>query len=395
MGLKPTDRPQFSRKWWTSGKPADIKGVDLEKALQTLEKVLAEDKKRCDEETVKASCSALDDLESAIEKLISKECDKKKHKDLLSVIDKFDGLIKSERKRLEEALRGLEEECSHDDEDDEEDDEEDEGKLFEKDFLYKMIKILRSSGKPLNFGFGLNTSSPESSQLLLKRKGKPEMLFKALKKTGNYSNRTLVCGTALADPEDAKVLVLRVEEGDEPPQILKLGRKFLRGDKTLKFRKMKIVINGKTLVDNDPDDEDENLGGAAGASAELQARLRSAATAASVWTRSRDSANNEIAQLRRELAAFDEPGVASIRDQLATCLDGYPDLDLTALAGCADQAAFERSLEKTRLALIKWRRILESDQALRTIDENPFGVKTNLVGRFGDALGVIADQLKL
>jgi hypothetical protein len=259
--MKATDKPQFSKKWWTTEKPADIKGADLEKALQALEKALADEKKQSDEPSIKACCAALEDLESAVDKTISKECDKKKHKDLLSVLDKFEGLIKDEMERLDEALSKLSEGPSKDGDDE---DEEDEGKLFEKDFLYKMIKILRSSGKPLNFGFGLNTSSPESSQLLLKRKGKPEMLFKALKKTGNYSNRTLVCGTALADPDDAKVLVLRVEEGDEPPQILKLGRKFLRGDKTLKFRKMKVVINGKTLVDNDPDDEGEQVAAADG-----------------------------------------------------------------------------------------------------------------------------------
>jgi hypothetical protein len=260
--MKPSDKPQISKKWWTSEKPGDIKGVELEKALASAEKALAEEKKKKgDGPTIEAAQTALEELESAVDKTIKNECDKKKHKDLLSVLDKFEGLIKGEMERLDDALSKLSEGPSKDAD---EDDEEDEGKLFEKDFLYKMIKILRSSGKPLNFGFGLNTSSPESSQLLLKRKGKPEMLFKALKKTGNYSNRTLVCGTALADPDDAKVLVLRVEEGDEPPQILKLGRKFLRGDKTLKFRKMKVVINGKTLVDNDPDDEGEQVAAADG-----------------------------------------------------------------------------------------------------------------------------------
>ena len=103
--------------------------------------------------------------------------------------------------------------------------EEDEGKLFEPDYLYKMIKVLRSSGKELNFGFGLNKQSPEASRLLLARKGKPEKLYRALKQTGQFSAKLLMCGHALPDPTNGKVLVFRLEEdANEPPQISETRR---------------------------------------------------------------------------------------------------------------------------------------------------------------------------
>ena len=44
--MKASDKPQISKKWWTSEKPGDIKGVDLEKALVSAEKALAEEKKK-------------------------------------------------------------------------------------------------------------------------------------------------------------------------------------------------------------------------------------------------------------------------------------------------------------------------------------------------------------
>ncbi len=49
------------------------------------------------------------------------------------------------------------------------------------------------------------------------------------------------------------------ENAGEPPQIQKLGRLFLRSDKGLKFRKLKLILpGGQTLEDTEPDTEDEN-----------------------------------------------------------------------------------------------------------------------------------------
>jgi hypothetical protein len=259
MATKAASKPEISKKWWTSEKPDDIKGADLEKALAGAEKALAEEKKKSEPPTIEACLAALAEVNSAVDKTIKKECDKKKHKEFIPVLEKFFPLLKSETGRLEE-LKKKAAKAAAADEGGEEEEEEDEGKLFEPDYLHKMLKILRSTGKELNFGFGLNSQDPAGSKLLLARKGKPEKLFKALKQTGNFSNRLICFGTAMPDAQDGKTLVFKLaENAGEPPQIQKLGRQFLKSDKALKFRKLKLVLpGGQTLEDTEPDTEDEN-----------------------------------------------------------------------------------------------------------------------------------------
>jgi hypothetical protein len=394
--MKASDKPQISKKWWTSEKPADVKGAELEKALAAAEKALADGEKKGDAASVDSAIAALAGVNSAVDKTIKKELDKKKHKDQITVLEKYSDLIKSETKRLEEAKAKLAEEGGEEDEE-----EEDENKLLEKDYLYKMIKVLKSGGKELRFSFGLNPQAPESSKLVLARKGNPDKLFKLLKRTGDFSNRTLTYGFAAPDAEQKKTLVFRLEESaGEPPQIIKLGRRFLRNDKSLYFRKLKVVIpGGQTFEDTEPDTEDTEGGAGAastagGAAGDLQQRLRSAAAAAELWNRTNQSAADQIAQLRRELNAFDDPDVVSVRDRLATMLDRFPKLDFDSLAKAADAAAFDRSFAATKAGITQWRQMLERDPALKAIDENPF-VDLDIVATYGDALGKIAGDLKV
>jgi hypothetical protein len=254
--MKSSDKPQFSKRWWTSEKPSNIKGVDLERALQACEKALADEKKNCDERSIDAAACALQEIACAAEKTVKKECDKKAHKDVICVLEKFYDLIKAEMARLNEAKSRLSANSPHGE------DDEDENKLFDTEYLYKMVKLLKSGGTELRFGFGLNPQTPEFSRLVLARKGKTERLFKSLKKTGIYCNRLLTCGYALPDPQGEKTLVFRLEEyADEPPQIIKLGRRFLRADKRLYFRKLKLILpDGQILEDTDPDTEEVGLG---------------------------------------------------------------------------------------------------------------------------------------
>jgi hypothetical protein len=256
--MKSSDKPQISKKWWTGEKPSDIKGADLEKALQGAEKALADEKKKSDASSIDLCLAGLSELGSAVDKTIKKECDKKKHKDVITVLEKFYDLIKDETKRLETAKAKLKA-AGEEDGDEEESDE----KIFQPDYLYKMLKLLKSTGKELNFGFGLDTKNPEGSTLLLTRKGKPDRLFKALKKSGDFSNRLITYGTALPDPQDGKTLVFKLaESAGEPPQVLKLGRRFLRADKALKFRKLKLVLpGGQMFNDTEPDPDDEQVAG--------------------------------------------------------------------------------------------------------------------------------------
>jgi hypothetical protein len=255
--MKASDKPQISKKWWTSEKPGDVKGVELEKALQAAEKALADEKKKSDPNLIDACMTMLRELCSAADKTIKKELDKKRHKDEITVLEKYDGLVKFEVKRLEEAKARLSASQNGDGKN-EDDEEENENKLFDKEYLFKMMKLLKSTGKELRFGFGLNTKAPENSTLLLARKGQPERLQKMLKSSGDFSNRLITYGIAKPDPQNGKVLIFQLtESAGEPPQILKLGRRFLRSDNNLKFRKLKLIVGGRTFEDTEPDPENE------------------------------------------------------------------------------------------------------------------------------------------
>jgi hypothetical protein len=298
--MKASDKPEISKKWWTSEKPADVEGKELVKALDAAEKALEAANKKGDEPTIDSCLAALKSLGSAADKTIKKECDKKKHKDVIAVLEKYAGLIKAESSRLEDIKKKTAKSAAE--ANGEEDEEEDEGKLFEPDYLHKMLKLLRSTGKELNFGFGLNTKDPAASKLLLTRKGQPERLMKALKKTGDFSNRLIAYGTAIPDPQDGKTLVFKLSESaGEPPQIQKLGRQFLRSDKNLKFRKLRLILpGGQVLEDTEPDTEEEK--GAAQAAAGGQAA--GTGTAGEAATEAQENLRKEFKEARKRWVAI-------------------------------------------------------------------------------------------
>jgi hypothetical protein len=101
-----------------------------------------------------------------------------------------------------------------------------------------------------------------------------------LKKSGDYSNRLITCGMAKPDPQNGKVLIFQLtESAGEPPQILKLGRRFLRSDNNLKFRKLKLVLpGGREFEDQEPDPEDGEqvaaAGGGSGLSPQQEEEIR-------------------------------------------------------------------------------------------------------------------------
>src|SRR3954468_2336896 len=103
--MKASDKPEISKKWWTSEKPDDIKGVNLEKSLAKAEKALADEGKKSDERTIDDCLKSLKELESTVDKTIKKECDKKKHKDVIAVLEKLFPIIKEENSRLGELAK--------------------------------------------------------------------------------------------------------------------------------------------------------------------------------------------------------------------------------------------------------------------------------------------------
>jgi hypothetical protein len=398
--MKATDKPQISSKWWNSEKPADVKGADLAKALASAEKALADEKKKSDDASVNACLAAMEALETAVEKTIKKECDKKTHKDCIAVLEKFEDLIEDERTRLEEAQA--------DNGDGEGDEEEDENKLFEKDYLYRMIKLMKGGGKELRFGFGLNTQEPEASKLVLTRKGKPEKLFKLLKRTGDFNNRTLTYGFAAPDAEQKKTLVFRLEESaGEPPQVIKLGRRFLRADKMLYFRKLKLVMpGGQTVVDEEPDTEDTDgaadgavAGGGAGGGGQgdLSKELKAVQNLSAAWKQTLSDVSSQIDKLRKAIDGQNNAGLRPVSDGLGNVMKQFPDLDLSKLEAAAksnDRAAYNQTLSQTTKEVGDVRRMLADGPLLSTIDENPF-VKTTVHQAVKSLLARVSSELSI
>ena len=106
--MKASDKPQLTKKWWTSEKPSEVKGAELEKALMAIEKALADEKKKSDAASIECCLRGLKDLESAVDKTVKcKELKDKKHKDVVTVLEKYHDLIKGEQKRLEDAQAQL------------------------------------------------------------------------------------------------------------------------------------------------------------------------------------------------------------------------------------------------------------------------------------------------
>lgn len=380
--MKASDKPEISKKWWKSEKPDDIKGVDLEKALGAAESALDVVEKKEDADTIKAALGALSNLSAAVDKTIKKECDKKKHKDLIIVLEKFDDLIDDETKELEKSQDSAE------DGDGQEDEDEEARGVLKPEYLERMIKKLRS-GEQLQFCFGLNRSAPEQSRLVLCNKRKAERLHKMLKQTGDFSNRLMTYGEAAGD---GKLLQFTLsDDAKEPSQIVKLTKLYLKAHRELKFRKLRVIAGGQTFEEDMPD-EAEGLGGAG--AGDLQARQRSAASAGLTWRKARESISQQIAQIQKELNAFDDPTASSVNDGLSSFLDKYPDPDFNALVQSSDQASFSNGLEKTRQRLKEWQGLVGQGGALSTIDQNPF-VRTNIVSTVNSAVSSINSELKL
>jgi hypothetical protein len=392
--MKANAKPELSKKWWASEKPADIKGAELEKALANVEKALADEKKKkADAASIEAALAACGELESAVDKTIKKDCDKKKHKDVITVLEKYFPLIENETGRLQKLLEAAGEG------EDGADEEESDDKIFQPEYLYKMLKLLKSTGKELNFGFGLDTKNPEASKLVLTRKGKPERLFKALKGTGDFSNRLITYGKAVPDPENGKVLVFKLaESAGEPPQVLKLGRRFLRSDKALKFRKLKLILpGGQTFNDTEPDPEDMADAATAGGTANLSKELATVQKLEAAWKQTLSNVSAQIEKLRKAMDGQNQPLLRTVSDSLAKLMDQFPDLDLSKLSAAAksnDRATYDRTLSQTATEVGDVYEMLAEGPLLSTIDENPF-VKTTVHPTVKSMLERVSSELNL
>jgi hypothetical protein len=381
--MKSSDKPVISKKWWTKEKPADIKGADLEKALAACEKALEEAKKKKDSESVDAALAALDDLDEAVETTV-KECEKKKLKDVVTVLEKFEKLTGGERADLEKLQGALAKQA-----DGEEESDDDAKGVLKEEYRARMIKMLRA-GEQLQFCLGLNKQTPADSFLLLCNKRKPERLQKILKQTGDFSTRLLTFGTVKAD---GKILDLNLADNSkEPAQIAKTSKEYFKSHRDLKFRKVRVHSAGQTFEEEEPGEE--GAAGVAGAG-NLEARIRKAELANLVWAKVRSSISDQIAQVQRELDAFDDPDASTVHDGLSSLVDKLPDLGLDALSQSGNDDVYASNLEKTRQRFLELRRLIANGGALQAIDSNPFGVSTNVVDTVSEAMDKFNSELSL
>jgi hypothetical protein len=98
---------------------------------------------------------------------------------------------------------------------------------------------------------GLDKQAPENSSLVLCKKRQPERLYKILKGTGDFSKRLMTFGTITGD---GKILDLKLaDNAKEPAQILKTAKLYLRSNRDLKFRKIRVHVAGEIFDDDNPD----------------------------------------------------------------------------------------------------------------------------------------------
>jgi hypothetical protein len=382
-------KPEISKSWWVKQKFKQK--TDMDKALGSAEDALKAAEKKGDADAFKQAILELAKLKKTIEKT-QKDAKKSKDDELTDILNQINDLVDEKTEELEESHS---EACEKGEEGAEgEEGEVDDVKLLEPDHQIKMVRILRS-GKELNFCFGMDRQSPEASKLILDRKKKPERLHQIVKMKLGIQSKLISFGRAAAD---GKILIFNLDDdSNEPSQIIKIARRFLKKNPELKFKKLRVVTPGGQAVEGDLEAEDQEGQEAPGGApaGDLQQRLKSAETAAATWTKTRDSVADQIAELKRELDAFDDPDVQSVRKGLDGLLDHFHKLDLNALAKSSDPAAFSSQLEKTRTGIADWRKLIGPEGAFMTIDENPFNVQTHVVSLVGEALNTIASELKI
>ena len=101
----PAAKIDFKASSWDKAKPADVKGGKLGAALKTVEKALADEKRKKDDpDVLGAALAAVESASAAAQECAKKECDAKKHKDVIAGLKKFIANCNNEVTRLQNAV---------------------------------------------------------------------------------------------------------------------------------------------------------------------------------------------------------------------------------------------------------------------------------------------------
>ncbi|MGL4512190.1 MAG: hypothetical protein ACRCT8_03810 [Lacipirellulaceae bacterium] len=266
----------LSAKSWEKAKPGDVKGDKLSSALKSAEKALADEKKNGDAPSIEACLAAIQATSSAVDDAIKKECDAKKHKDLITALKKLQSDCESEVKRL----KSDHEKAKKDEEGDEDEDDEncsDDELLSPKQFkvCIKKAKLKGNAQDGVSFCLGVHKKAEECKLVFMKKKGFAKQTFKRLygiakdNPSLGLQRPKMTYGSAFRDPVERDTLVLQITDG-APTEIPGMARKLEKWRKKFKqdllpFKEISLrAPSGEPLaMTPDPDEEEEGLLGAA------------------------------------------------------------------------------------------------------------------------------------
>ena len=343
-------------KSWDKAKGKEIKGTKLTAALKAVEKALAEEKKKGDQASIDASREAVQAAASAASEVSKKECDAKKHKDLVAALKAFDSTCKNEIKRLEDAKKKA---ADDNDEDGDESDEELFGiKLFKE--CIKKAKLKSNIDDGVSFCLAIHKDPLENKFVMRKKKKQGKQTFKRVwdiakkDKSLGLKRPKMTYGSVYRDPQSKETLVLHIVDGaptDIPGMVRKLEkwRKKFKQD-ILPFKELSIRYpSGKPIeATPDPDDPDDSAFVADGAAAsEAQAATESAPADGDTAT--------EAAQAENQAA----PEAATAANQPA--------------AEATDEAALEDRRKEFRQARRVWQTVKE--KAIQDLEAVKDGIR--------------------
>lgn len=265
---------------WEKTRPAEVKGAKLSAALKAVDKQSGAEKKG-DADAIQSLVDSLQSASSAASDVIKKECDKKKHKDLIAALKDLSNTVDAEVKRLSKAIEDAAAGAADEDDGEVSDDELFGLKLFKE--CIKKAKLKKNTEDGISFCLAVHKTAEESKLVFVKKKKFSSQIFKQVVKVAKakpglgLKRPKMTYGAAYRDPQATDTLVLHIVDGaptDIPGMVRKLEkwRKRFKQD-LLPFKELSIrTPAGKPMeMTPDPDESEAIAGDGATASADAPA----------------------------------------------------------------------------------------------------------------------------
>ncbi|MEN1679688.1 MAG: hypothetical protein AAGJ46_08845 [Planctomycetota bacterium] len=261
---------------WEKNRPAEVKGAKLATALKAVDKQSGAEKKG-DADAIKSLVESLQTASSAAADVIKKECDKKKHKDLITALKGLSSTVEDEVKRLNKAIEAAAADAG-DDEGEVSDDELFGLKLFKE--CIKKAKLKNNTEDGISFCLAVHKTAEESKLVFVKKKKFSSQIFKQVVKVAKAKPQLglkrpkMTYGAAYRDPKATDTLVLHIVDGaptDIPGMVRKLEkwRKRFKQD-LLPFKELSIRTPAGKPMEVTPDPDEDAQTATAGATASTE-----------------------------------------------------------------------------------------------------------------------------